>query len=79
MIPTNPANLGVYAVEIKSATVTQDYHANPAVIMTYPWTNNSSETASAIMRPRRSWIKNLHNAVDNGQLTQAEGNAVHQQ
>ena len=41
---TNPANLGDYIVEIKSATVTQDYDGNPAVIITYSWTNNSGET-----------------------------------
>lgn len=45
-VRTNPANLGNYAVEIKSATVTQDYDGNPAVIITYSWTNNSSETTS---------------------------------
>ena len=43
---TNPANLGDYAVEIKSATMTQDSDGNPAVIITYSWTNNSSETTS---------------------------------
>ena len=46
---TNPANLGDYAVEIKSATVTQDYDGNPAVIITYSWTNNSSETTSPML------------------------------
>lgn len=45
-VRTNPANLGDYAVEIKSAAVTQDYDGNPAVIITYSWTNNSSETTS---------------------------------
>lgn len=45
----NPANLGDYAVEIKSATVTQDYDGNPAVIITYSWTNNSSETTSPML------------------------------
>lgn len=46
---TNPANLGDYVVEIKSATVTQDYDGNPAVIITYSWTNNSSETTSPML------------------------------
>ena len=46
---TNPANLGDYAVEIKSATVTQDYDGNPAVIITYSWTNNSGETTSPML------------------------------
>lgn len=45
-VRTNPANLGDYTVEIKSAAVTQDYDGNPAVIITYSWTNNSSETTS---------------------------------
>ena len=45
----NPANLGDYTVEIKSATVTQDYDGNPAVIITYSWTNNSSETTSPML------------------------------
>lgn len=45
----NPAQLGDYAVEIKSATVTQDYEGNPAVIITYSWTNNSSETTSPML------------------------------
>lgn len=46
---TNPANLGDYAVEIKSATVTEDYAGNPAVIITYSWTNNSGETTSPML------------------------------
>ena len=46
---TNPANLGDYIVEIKSATVTQDYDGNPAVIITYSWTNNSGETTSPML------------------------------
>lgn len=46
---TNPASLGDYVVEIKSATVTQDYDGNPAVIITYSWTNNSSETTSPML------------------------------
>lgn len=45
----NPAQLGDYVVEIKSATVTQDYEGNPAVIITYSWTNNSSETTSSML------------------------------
>lgn len=45
----NPAQLGDYVVEIKSATVTQDYEGNPAVIITYSWTNNSSETTSPML------------------------------
>ena len=42
----NPAALGDYTVEIKSATITQDYAGNPAVVIAYSWTNHSSETTS---------------------------------
>ena len=45
----NPAVLGDYTVEIKSAVVTQDYDGNPAVVITYSWTNNSSETTSPML------------------------------
>lgn len=43
---TNPADLGDYTVDIKTAVVTQDYEGNPAVVITYSWTNNSSDTTS---------------------------------
>ena len=43
---TNPADLGDYTVEIKDAAVTQDSDGNPAVVITYSWTNNSTETTS---------------------------------
>lgn len=42
----NPATLGDYVVEIKSTSMTQDYEGNPVVIVTYSWTNNSSETTT---------------------------------
>lgn len=42
----NPATLGDYTVEIKSATITQDYAGNPAVVIAYLWTNQSNETTS---------------------------------
>lgn len=46
----NPqGNLGDYQVEIKGASVAQDYNGNPVIIVTYSWTNNSSETTSAIV------------------------------
>jgi len=38
--------LGNYAVTIKGISVTTDYQSNPAVIVTYSWTNNSSNTLS---------------------------------
>lgn len=42
------ADLGDYHVEIKGATLTKDYEGNPAVIVTYAWTNNSEETTNAM-------------------------------
>ena len=42
----NPATLGDYTVEIKSTSMTQDYDGNPVVVVTYSWTNNSSETTT---------------------------------
>lgn len=42
----NPATLGDYVVEIKSTSLTHDYDGNPAVIVTYSWTNNSEETTT---------------------------------
>lgn len=42
----NPATLGDYVVEIKSTSMTQDYDGNPVIIITYAWTNNSSETTT---------------------------------
>lgn len=43
---TNPAVLGDYSVEIQSATLTQDFTGNPVIVISYSWTNNSSETTS---------------------------------
>lgn len=42
-------NLGKYDVEIKDAVLTEDYDGNPAIVITYAWTNNSDETTSAIV------------------------------
>jgi len=39
--------VGDYAVSIDSARKTTDYDGKPAIIITYTWTNNSSETTSA--------------------------------
>ena len=47
-VRTNPATMGDYTVEIKSATITQDYAGDPAVVITYTWTNNSNETTSPL-------------------------------
>lgn len=42
-------DLGAYHVEIKSAKLAEDYDGNPAIIVTYSWTNNSDETTSAMV------------------------------
>lgn len=42
-------DLGDSYVEIKSADLTTDYEGNPAIIITYSWTNNSDETTSAMV------------------------------
>lgn len=42
-------DLGDYHVEIKSASLAKDYEGNPAIIITYAWTNNSEETTSAMV------------------------------
>lgn len=39
-------DLGDYSVEIKGAKKVQDYQGNPAIQITYSWTNNSEETTS---------------------------------
>lgn len=39
--------LGKYYIEIKSAALTTDFEGNPAIVITYSWTNNSEETTSA--------------------------------
>lgn len=41
-------NLGDYYVEIKGAYLLDDYQGNPAVVVTYAWTNNSQETTNAM-------------------------------
>ncbi len=51
-VRTNPAVLGDYTVEIQSATITQDYAGDPAIVITYSWINNSSETTSPFFSVR---------------------------
>lgn len=51
--------LGDYDVEIKDAVLTTDSDGNPAIVVTYNWTNNSSETTSAM-------AKILEKAFQNG-------------
>lgn len=45
----NAADLGDYHVEIKSAALAEDYEGNPALIVTYSWTNNSEDTTSPMV------------------------------
>lgn len=45
---SNAAALGDYYVEIKSASLAQDYKGNPAIVVTYAWTNNSDDTTSSM-------------------------------
>lgn len=42
-------NLGDFHVEIKNAAVLKDYDRNPAIAITYSWTNNSNETTNAMV------------------------------
>lgn len=42
-------DLGAYHVEIKNAALAHDYEENPAIVVTYAWTNNSEETTSPMM------------------------------
>ena len=42
--PSAAATLEEYDVEIKSAALGEDYEGNPAIMITFSWTNNSEET-----------------------------------
>ena len=42
-------DLGDYHVEIKGASLAKDYEGNPAIVVTYAWTNNSDDTTSAMV------------------------------
>ncbi len=44
----NFGDLGDYYVEIKDAKLARDYENNPAIVITYSWTNNSEDTTSAM-------------------------------
>lgn len=41
---SNAADLGDYHVEITGVSLSTDYEGNPAVIVSYTWTNNSDDT-----------------------------------
>lgn len=46
-IPSS-GDLGDYHVEIRDAELAADYAGNPAIVITYSWTNNSADTISAM-------------------------------
>lgn len=48
---SNPGtgDLGDYHVEIKGAVLTEDFQGNPAIVITYNWTNNSEKTTSVMV------------------------------
>lgn len=43
----NTIDFGDYVVEVKGAKLSTDWDGNPAIVVTYAWTNNSAETTSA--------------------------------
>lgn len=45
---SSSGDLGDYHVEVKEAALAADYAGNPAIVITYSWTNNSSETINAM-------------------------------
>ena len=47
-VPTGTGTLGDYYVEIENAFITQDREGNPALVVTYAWTNNSQSTTNAM-------------------------------
>ena len=47
-VQENTFDLGDYVVTIDGASLATDYDGNPALILTYTWTNNSEETCSAM-------------------------------
>lgn len=42
-------DLEEFHVEIKGASIVEDYEGKPAIVITYAWTNNSEETTSAMV------------------------------
>lgn len=41
-------NVGDHHIEIKGASLAEDYEGKPAIIITYAWTNNSEDTTNAM-------------------------------
>ena len=46
--PSSTATLGDYTVEIGDAFMATDWEGNPALVVTYTWTNNSDSATSAM-------------------------------
>lgn len=44
---SDSGDLGDYYVNIKEAYTVQDYEGNPAIVVTFSWTNNSDKTTSS--------------------------------
>jgi len=51
-------SLGDYAVDIKDATLTKDYKGNPAIVITYSYTNNGDDAKSAMVALRNVAYQN---------------------
>ena len=47
--PSSTATLGDYTVEIGDAFMATDWEGNPALVVTYTWTNNSDSATSALV------------------------------
>lgn len=47
-VMSGSGKLGDYEVEIKGAALASDYEGNPAIVITYAWTNNSDDTKSSL-------------------------------
>lgn len=59
VLPLSAGDLGDYYASIKHAALSSDSEGNPAIIITYSWTNNSEEATSPMM-------KMLEKAFQNG-------------
>lgn len=46
-VSASSGTLGNYYVEIRDASIVTDYDGNPAIVITYEWTNNGEKTVSA--------------------------------
>lgn len=49
VVDSSSAEFDQVAVEIKDAHLTTDYEGNPAIVITYSWTNNSDDANMAMV------------------------------